>query len=344
MVKRRALRALLPLVLLLTLLSSVTRAGAEVERIAFVDGDPTLIGAISTALESWSIEILDVPVPADGINVTNAPRVAGDHAVGAVVWISVTSSHAMIWVFDARANRIVAQRIIAPPPFDEPAAAAVALTLKTLLRHSGVAPEPERYMVARPEGAAPGLPPAGPALIAPATYDARILAAASIGLRWLRTGSSHLEPRLGISLAWTPLGGRFRLGPIAGLHVGPGIAIDELELAGHFNDVVGFVGARGQLPVGPEVALTGALTGVGHATSLTGRIASIGQQVDDRRFNVGLAASAGLEARLGPRLRVGVLAELERQTRRQRYTVFGTPILTLPGFIYSLGLAFTVAM
>lgn len=342
------MRGLLPLLPSLALLTAATAAHADIERIAFVDAEPHLISAVETALESWSIAVVDVPAPPGGITVVTAPDVAREQAAGAVVWISTsTSSHAMIWVFDSRASRIVAQRIIAVPPFDEPAAAGVALTLKTLLRHSAVAPEPERYD-AQPLGSLPVLPPPvspPPARIVVAVpRESRVLGAAFLGLRWLRTGSTQVEPRLGLSLEWTPIGARVRLGPLAGFHVGPGISVDELDFAGHFNDLVGFIGGRARVPLTPELVLIGSLTGVGHVTSLDGRVPSVGQQVSDGRFNLGLAAGGGLEARLGPRLRLGLTGEVERQTRRQRYTVFGAPVLEVPGFLFNLGIAFAVIL
>jgi hypothetical protein len=334
-------RGLLASLALLGVLTQGRAALADAQRIAFVDGDATLSSAIETTLASWRIEVASVSAPADGITVVNAPDVAREHQVGAVVWISVADDHAMIWVFDARADRIVAQRIIAVPPFDEPGAAGVALTLKTLLRHSAVAPEPERLRPAVVAKPAPRVLVQPPIVTPPEPRESRLAAAALVGVRLMR---SELEPRLGLSLMWTPLGERVRLGPMIGFHAGTGIAVDEADFAGHFSDVVGFVGVASKIALAPSVAAIASAAGVGHRTSLDGRVPSIGQQVTDARFNLGVLSSVGAELRVSERLAVALLAEAEWQTRRQRYTVFGESVLDLPRFLVGMGLAVRIAL
>ncbi len=137
------------------------RAQGSEPRIALVNPGAELERAVRVALEPWNVRV----IVSDQSREPTAPRanqlareLALSHGASAAAWISKHGQGYALWVYDVASNRAVSRRLTTSPPFDAPAAAAVALSLKTLLRHSASAPEGERYgAVRQPEAPAPPL-------------------------------------------------------------------------------------------------------------------------------------------------------------------------------------------
>src|SRR5581483_9342746 len=63
----------------------------------------------------------------------------------AVAWVTTTPARqSLLWLYDAQTDQMTVRSLSVSPPFGEASAAAVALTLKTLLRSTAIAPEAER--------------------------------------------------------------------------------------------------------------------------------------------------------------------------------------------------------
>ena len=131
-------------------LSSATSVAAESQRrIAVLKPDSELLRAISLSLSVWDVETIpsDAPPPQSSQPeaVEGASSIARQLRVEAVVWMSSTDGGSLVWVFDARAGDVTTRMLADKPPFDSAAAAAVALSVKTVLRASVVAPPAERF-------------------------------------------------------------------------------------------------------------------------------------------------------------------------------------------------------
>lgn len=312
------------------LVSAPSVASADVTRVAVVDGDAVLIDALTTALEAWSIEVIAVERP-ERIDVVTAPGVAAAADAGAVVWVSEVGGQHVLWVYDAEDQRIVARRIVAPPPFDEPTAASVALSVKTLLRHSAVAPTTERFGWAPPKESPFESEEAAPA---PPAVPPNLYIEVSGGARFRAIGSSDVESTYGVGVFWSPraLGGRY--GVMAGVRGSPGVAIDEPELIGSYRETSAHAGLGVALPVRGRLSLAWALAFELHYTQLDGLVTGVDQTAAASRFNPGLRGRVAALFRVGE-ARVGVGIDAERWLRGQRYTVFGEAVLETPNNVVS---------
>jgi hypothetical protein len=311
-------------------------AAADVERVVLIAVPSEVEAAVRAALEPWQVELVVVGGPTPGPSMPRsagrAERVARRARAGAAVWLADDGSGTALWVYDAESQRTTARKLPGPPPYDEPTATAVALSVKTLLRFSAVAPPSER-MQAPAERVEPE-PEPEPAPVPPPTATATTAAprpialTARAGLRRRDTGVSTVEPRFG-------LGARARL-PVAGLAIalaaelrlGPGESIDDARFAGHFSDLA--IGARAgvELPLG-RLRLTPSVGGGVHLTAIGGSLAG-GAAASKSRTNPSLDAAALLSADVGRGLLVGLELEGGYHLRRQRYTVGGEPVFEVP--------------
>ena len=133
-------------------------------RVVLVSPGAELEQAARAALEPWSVQLTVVAGPSPGATAPFANEAAraiaeANHA-GAVVWVSQHDAGYALWVFDLASHRVTERALGTGPPFDEATAAAVALSVKTLLRHSAVAPEAERFGAAGVEEEEVGEPAA----------------------------------------------------------------------------------------------------------------------------------------------------------------------------------------
>jgi hypothetical protein len=151
---RREIRAASPVTvcLLAVCLVAVPLAHAQdATRVVLLGDDGSLGPALEATLAPWhvSLVVLDAATPGDSMpsSSSRGRALAETNDAAAIVWISRDESGATaLWIYDRAADRVLARPLPASAPFDEATAAAVALSVKTLLRHSGAAPVTERVL------------------------------------------------------------------------------------------------------------------------------------------------------------------------------------------------------
>jgi len=281
---------------------------ASGERLVLVSSDPELERATSAALAAWAVDVMVQPDQEVGPTMPQAAEraqsVAAANQARAVVWIASAQGRPSLWLYDVTTRKAVAVRLSSPPPFDPPAAAAIALAIKTLIRFSQVAPEAERY--------APPPPPP----------SRRLLLEAQAGARLRR--HSPVEAAFGLAAVLMPRALR-PLGFFAGLRAGPGFEIARGDFVGHYEDVALAGGARLSIALGHRLSLVPSAGVSGHYSTLRGSDLALGESATARRINPALDAGLQLELDLG-RPRLGLAAGAAVFTRRQRFLVAGEEV------------------
>ncbi|RMH43730.1 MAG: hypothetical protein D6689_04335 [Deltaproteobacteria bacterium] len=282
-------------------------AEADSARVVLVAPGPALADAVSTALEPWGVAVDVAPAGSLGDALPGAARrartLARRRQADAVAWISTNADGAAVWIYDARSDDVVARPLAVAPPLDPAHAAAVALTLKTLLRKSRAAPPP-------PTSTAP----------------ARSVGIDSAAAVRARPGAGvPVEPRLALTALW----GSGWLVAIAGASAGPGIRVDEVRFVGRYTDTTGIVGARVQTRAG-RLALAGQAAAALHVTALDGALPDADRRVHIRRVNPAVSLGASVAVAIAPEAELGLRVGGDLLLRTQRYLVAGDPVLALP--------------
>ncbi len=207
-----------------------------------MNADPELERSIGIALSPWGVDVVPYRTePAPGASLPQAAyrarEIALDLGTNGVVWVSAGRDDAVLWIYDADLNHIGSRVMTTPPPFDEATSAAVALSVKTLLRTSTVAPEAERF------GAKPPPPPA------------TLRVEAAVGAR---ASAPSITPRVGIGLAYWPSLLKERIGIAVTTTGGPGVGITSSSFAARFNDWTLSPALRLRFAAGRHAAIAGA--------------------------------------------------------------------------------------
>ena len=130
------------------LLLSASPALAEQRRVALVDADPQLERAVLLSLSPWGVDTQVTHEASPGATRAEAgPRAAAlsrklDASV--LVWVSPAAQGALLWIYETESGELSVRELAEAPPFGSEQAAAVALSIKTLLRTTDVAPQSER--------------------------------------------------------------------------------------------------------------------------------------------------------------------------------------------------------
>ncbi len=299
-------------VIVLAVLGALAPAARAGERLVLVSSDPELERATTAALAAWAVDVM-VDAGADvGPTMPQAAEraqtVAAARQARAVVWIAQADGRPSLWLYDVTTRKAVAVKLASPPPFDPPAAAAIALAIKTLIRFSAVAPETERY--------APPPPPP----------SRRLLLEARGGARLRR--HSPVEAGFGLDAVLMPHALR-PLGFSAGVRAGPGFEVTRGSFVGHYDDAAIGGGARLALGLGRGLALVPTAGVSAHYARLRGSDLTLGSSATDRHLNPSFDAGLQLELDLG-RPRVGLAAEAAFFARRQRFLVAGAQVYDVP--------------
>ena len=218
---RRALRRGISLVLALALLAVFTPAArAAARRIALIHAEPELTRSVDLALYPWDITVIVVDdAPPDATGPAAAARaIARRHGADAVVWVERSNEATTLWFFDA-AEDSLHSRTLPPSPRQDPAElAAVALTLKTLVRAT---PWESRLPVVVRE-------PKGSGWETRLDLDAlgRVPVAGTSG-----------EPRLGLWIGEWYGTSRWMVGAALGASAGLGMTFDNPTAHGSLQDV-----------------------------------------------------------------------------------------------------------
>jgi hypothetical protein len=135
---QRGLRLLLTLFVVALSLGAAWPARAASRRIALIHADPDLTRSVSLALYPWDIAVLDIdddaPDPTAPDASASARSIAHRHGADAIAWIDLTDETPTLWFFDAINGTLHSHPLPLSQRQDPAALAAVALTLKTLVR------------------------------------------------------------------------------------------------------------------------------------------------------------------------------------------------------------------
>lgn len=317
----------------------------EPRRVVMMSPPPGLDTAVESALAGWPIAVTTAQgdpgatMPAAG---EKARAIGAAEGAGAVVWIASDGTGHAVWVYDVPSGRVTARRLAHPPPFDEPTAAAVALTIKTLLRHSAVVPVLERYGVEEARAQLRAEVAAGGARSLAREPPIRLETVA--GARIRPTEASDLELRLGAGLRYTPgwLGGRGSA--LARIRTGSGVAVTEPDFVGRYSDLTASLGAAARFLAGSRVALVPSAGASLHFTSIDGAVRSQAARGHASRINPSLDGAIAIELQVGQLVRLSVSGEMSYALRRQVYLVGGDPVLTLPRLEAEIGVAVSVPL
>jgi hypothetical protein len=126
---------------------------ADSKKVTAVDPDEQLARALNIALSPWGTTVtqvrLEKPAPMEA---ERARAIAHDTHADVVMWVAARNGRYSVWIYDVAADHTSLRDLTTSPPFDATTAAAVALSIKALLRLTVVAPPAERFgPVARPE-------------------------------------------------------------------------------------------------------------------------------------------------------------------------------------------------
>jgi hypothetical protein len=309
--------------LCLALLSLATPARADPRRVAVLEPDLELLRALDLALSPWGVETIRSDTP-PASSAPEAIRIASGLArrldVEAVVWISRTEQGSLLWVFDAETDEVSTCMLPGAPPFDGAAAAAVALSVKTVLRASTVAPPAERF----------GAPPARPARTDGGVEPTLAL---EMGAALTLRDGNALEPRLEVApIVW--LGRHFGVAMEAS--AGPGLGVDGHGYRGRYNEIVVGGEARFRFLRGSALSASVSLGGSAHWATLRGTFEGSNER-DVRRLNASLDAEVYVSLALGGGVYLGATPGAAYFPVYRRYLVRGAPVLTPGPFAASFG-------
>jgi hypothetical protein len=337
------LAAVLAIVASQALTSRALAQHAPRPRVALVAPNPALERAARSSLEPWDIEVLVVPPPSPGATMPGtseaARAVAASHRAAAVVWLSEHESGFALWIYDRQADRVTARRLPGPPPLDEPGAAAVALSIKTLLRHSAVAPARERFG----SSAAPLLSAAHAPRSASESARSSVLdleARAALRLGRARPGAPEL--RSGFGLLWWP--GSDWAGLSVRAAFGPGVLVHDTRLRGRLTDAELTVAGAARYELTRTVRLSASAGASAHFLLLDGVVLAAARPARALRLDPALTAELGSDWLVTRWLRIGPRASVSWLLRRQRYLVRGDGVLTLSTLAFEAGLALAATL
>src|SRR5260370_10999439 len=220
----------------MTLLAPSARCQGR--KVVGVEADSRVLTALDVALTPWSLSVGPAPGPPPEGDLESASAraraIAAAQGAGAVVWIAKArgpDETGSLCVYDAQTGQLVVRPLTVAPPLNDAAAAAIALSVKTILRSSPLS-EVEAPAPAVVPPAPRTVPPVPVAPEQPAPPQVRETASvwrleAIVGAR-TPTGTGNLaEPRAALGLSAWPqaFGGHFALGAV--LEAGPGVPIDS---------------------------------------------------------------------------------------------------------------------
>jgi hypothetical protein len=270
-----------------------------------------LESAIRVALDSWDVEIVRLDASAPG-----GPEDTGS-AAAALALATQSGSAALVWTAEASvcvydvARRTTSSRIlVGRPPFDEVEAAAIALTVKTLLAQSGLEETSARKDPTRSEDLG------SPALLLEAHGGARV---------W-PDGVRGSEPRAGATLSYWPAWTSRKLGAGIGFELGSGMDVRTAALAGRYQNIDVLASVQARWALSRRFLLEGSVLGVVELSGLSGTRATEPVRVDESQVNPAVGAGLALDGVVTRHLRLGLGVRMAYLLRFERYLVHGAPI------------------
>jgi hypothetical protein len=247
--------------------------------------------------------------------------------VAGLVWVTTEQNESSLWVYDASTDQVVSRGLATPPPFDAPTAASAALSVKTLLRSSTVAPLDERI------GAPPtreAEAPAAPREVAADPGPSPALARLEMGAA-ARALAGSMDTRLsGGASVW--FGAKRNVGVGLVGQFGPGLAVSADRFSGHFAEVSIAPSVRFRVPLARGVTLEPRLGTSLHATSIDGVAVRTSRSASDKRLDGSFDLGIALDFTLSRTLACGVDVSGAAMLRYQRYLVNAEPVFELRQF------------
>lgn len=350
----------------LAALATATAAEGQERRVALLDADPPIARALTIALSPWQLGVIPAtgPTPTGDLETASvgARAIATDQNADVVVWIAPATragERGSLWVYDGASQQLVVRRLTVSPPFDAAAAAAVALSVKTILRSSPLVsqftqPATEDVTASaqagtsRPASEEPApIAAAPPRIEAPAAGPETQAAHAawrfetSVGAHTPTGSGAPAEPwaQLGLSF-WPPLshghlGWGIDVKGGTGLTVGSGASQGEyrqgaLDLTARLREPAGRW-LSFELRGGPELVLT----------SFSEQPAA-GSSVHAFRANPALDLGGIVDFTAWARVNLGLVADAAALLRFQRYSIDGQRVFDEPPVALVLGLRLSV--
>jgi hypothetical protein len=296
-------------------------------RVALVHPDAHLIRSTVIALSAWDIDVVGVEVPAPGASLPlaqrNAENIARQTKASAVGWLSESSSGCVLWIYDVDTHNVESRVLDDSPPFDEPTAAAIALSIKALLRSSSIAPEPERVVRLQ---------------ASPAASSSQIWVEMEAGGRaW---PSAIEEPRGALGVSLWPRGLSERVGIEIGVSDGLGAAVTTpgpTSVNARFSDFALSSSLRTHILLSARFALEPALGTSVHLTSVAGTAGLGAVPVVAHQLCGSLDAALSFEVRVGS-VGFAARASMEYLPSYPRYLVYGHEVLSLDPWVLGVAL------
>jgi len=299
-------------------ISFASSAWAARRRLGVVHAPERLEHAVSVALTPWEIDTVPLEAASDArlLATREARAIAVAKEVDAIAWLVESEGERSIWLYDVHEDQAVTRQVTSGD-IDDASAASIALSLKTLLRASTVAPAQERL------GGRAELRIRGPGVFR-LELDG--------GTRLNARETTFLEPRVGFAVSFWPRFLDDRLGLALRLEEGPGWSLDRpADYVGRFADHTLSAAVRGRIPLGSVLALEPGIGGALHITTVTGGWSN-GLPPADISRNYGAAElSLGLSATIARWALFGARATGSYWGGSHDYGEGGS-ILTLPAF------------
>jgi hypothetical protein len=312
------------------LLLAHTAWGAR-RRVALVGGGGALERSVTIALSPWDLEVLPIDDVAVGSGMPAAAQqakaLATEHHVDAVAWISHEGQGNALWVYDAETDQTISRPIESAVATDDAGAAAIALTLKTMLRASTVAPPRERIGArAQPHGIG------------------RFRLEVDATGRLLATEQESFDLRVGLAGVFWPRAWGDRVGVGLRLEEGTGILVSSDLFDGRLTDAAGAPFLRVRLPLASDLSFEPALATSLHLTTLDGEAKRVGTSAHVTRLDLSVDPSVLLVYDVGFGVEIGLRAGAAYRTRYQRYLVGGDAVLTLSPLQLDAGIVLGAAL
>ena len=226
----------------------------------------------------------------------------------------------MLWIYQAERGEVSTRELAEVPPFSSPEAASVALSLKTVLRTTEVAPQAERF------GAAPVRRGQHyPRVTLELFGDARSFARASTELRAALSGVWWFRPepmRLGLGLT---------------LGTGTGVEVQRADFNGHFRQPSLSATLLWQVQGHPLIASSLHAGGSLHLSELSGFSNSVGASSTTLRVVPSIDAGAEVDLKMGRGFLIGLGGQALYLPRPERYLVKGEAVFELWPIAAELG-------
>ena len=288
-------------------------ARAATHRVAVIDADQALVHALDVALSPWGVEVDEHAVVAPGATMPmatdRARALASDARADAVVWLSSSDGGYALWVYDAESDHASARRLPAAPPFDDTTAAAIALSVKTVLRATTLAPPRERF---------------GASFASEDTtwrFDVDVGGA-------VRTGDPRVvEPRGGVGGGYWPARYAYRVGLLVGVEGGTGIHVHGDRFTASVLDVSLRLALAASVRIAPAIALVPSLGAAAHAVFIDGFVATSGAPASLQRIDPAVEPRLLLDfATFAGRVHFGPWIGVAWMTRSQQVLVRGAEV------------------